>query len=212
MTNIFEDRFDAGRRLAKKLVKFTGPNTIVLAVPKGGIPLAAVADKKFQISWHVIVTAKLPIPWNPESGFGAVAADGSVVLNNSIVEGLELTTDEIQQVVDEVRKQLNKRVAEYSSIRKPIEVVGKDVILIDDGIASGYTMLAAIESLRSQNASRVIVSAPVASRSAAQLIEKNADDMVIEIISPAIPFAVADFYLDWHDLSDEDISILLKEL
>lgn len=211
MHTVYEDRIEAGRRLAKKLTQYHGTDTLIIAIPRGGVPVAAMVAHRLQLPWNVIASRKLPIPWNPEAGFGAVTSDGSVVLNESIIHGLGLRKEQVLEIVEEVRKEVIRRAEVNSRERPGIDVSGKSIILVDDGVASGYTMLAAIKSLRSQGAGKIIAAAPVASRSAAAMIEGSADESVFEIVSPSIPFTVADFYLNWHRLSAEDMLTYLRE-
>ncbi len=205
MHTLFQDREEAGRRIAKRLDNWHGSAAVILAIPRGGIPVAATAAHRLQLSWGVIVVRKLPIPWNPEAGFGAVASDGSLVLNESMVQAMMMSQAQVEEVAESVRRQLSERAAFLEARRPAIDLAGRTTIVLDDGLASGYTMLAAIKSARQQHASKVIAAAPVASRSAAAMIEESADECVFDILSPAVPFAVADFYLNWHDLTDDDL-------
>lgn len=207
---LFEDRQEAGRRIAKKLANFHHADAVILAIPRGGVPVAASAAHRIQLPWGFIVTRKLPVPSNPEAGFGAIAADGSMALNNPMLSGLRLSKSQIEAIAEEVRAEVTRRTETYSRVRPPLDISGKTVIVVDDGLASGYTMLAAIKSLRAQNPARVIAVAPVASRSAAAMIEGSADECIFEIVSPAVPFAVANFYVGWRDLTDEDILPILE--
>jgi len=208
---LFENREEAGRRIAKKLTHYRHTDTVILTIPRGGIPVAIAVAHRLQLDWGVIVAGKLPIPSFPEAGFGAVTADGSVVLNEAMVHGLQLTSAQIEEVAARIREEIERRSELYLSARHPISLANKSVILIDDGLASGYTMLAAIKSARAQSPLKIIAAAPVASRAAAKLIEEAADECVFEIVSPSVPFAVADFYVVWHDLTDDDILPMLRE-
>lgn len=207
---LFEDRTEAGRRIAKRLARFHHSDAVILAIPRGGIPVASSAAYRLQLDWNIIVVRKLPVPANPEAGFGAVTADGSIVLNESMVHGLQLRSNRVKTIAEDVKNEVIRRAETYARFRPPVSVTGKPVILLDDGLASGYTMLAALKSIRSQSPSLTVVAAPVASKSAAKLIEGAADECEFEIVSPAVPFAVADFYVTWHDLSDDDIIPYLR--
>jgi predicted phosphoribosyltransferase len=207
---VFHDREEAGRQLAKRLAHLHGTDALMLAIPRGGVPIAAAAAHRLQLEWNIMVVHKLPIPWNPEAGFGAVAADGSVVLNEPMVRALRMRREQIDEVAEEVRAEVVRRAELFAQERPAANVDNRCAVLVDDGLASGYTMLAAIKSLRSQHASRVIAAAPVASRSAAALIEGFADECVIETVSQSVPFAVADSYVAWHDLTDEDVMRILR--
>lgn len=210
MHEIFQDRVDAGKRLAKRLSEYHNSNALILAIPRGGIPVAASAAHRLNLEWNVIVVRKLPTPWNPEAGFGAIAVDGSMVLNHSMVQGLGLDDAQIEDIAREVRAEVERRSEVFTRERTPAVVDGKTVIVMDDGVASGYTMLAAIKSAREHGAEKVVAAAPVASRSSASLIEEAADEVVFEIVSPSVPFAVADFYIAWHDLTDDDVLPYLR--
>lgn len=205
MHTLFQDRQEAGRRIAKKLENWHDSGAVILAIPRGGVPVAATAAHRLQLPWGIVLVRKLPIPWNPEAGFGAVASDGSLVLNESMVQGMMMKRSQVDEVAESVRRQLTERAEFLESRRPAIDPTGKTIVLIDDGLASGYTMLAAIKSARQRGAAKVIAAAPVASRSAAAMVEDAADECVFDILSPAVPFAVADFYLDWRDLTDEDL-------
>lgn len=207
---VYNDRIEAGKRLAKNLHAFHGADALVMAIPMGGIPVAATVAHRLDLDWGVIVSRKLPIPWNPEAGFGAVAADGTVVLNQEMVRGLRLSHAQIDEVAEQVRAEVTRRQDVLARERPPLKVSGRTVVVVDDGLASGYTMLAAINSLRRQSAEKVIAAAPVASRSAAALVEEAADECIFDIVSPSVPFAVADFYVEWHDLSNGDAVGFLK--
>lgn len=207
---LFEDREEAGRRLAKRLDRFHRTDAVILAIPRGGVPVAAAVAHRLQLPWGVIVARKLPIPSNPEAGFGAVTADGSLVLNRPMLSGLRLGKSQVEEIAEHVKEEVTRRTELYSKARASIDVSGRPVVLLDDGLASGYTMLAAAKSIRSHKPSRIIAAAPVASKSAVNLVCECVDECEFEIISSAMPFAVADFYVVSHDLKDEDILPVLK--
>jgi len=207
---LYENRVEAGVRLAKSLESYKRSDAVVMAIPRGGIPVAAVLAHRLDLKWNIIVTRKLPIPYNPEAGFGAVTADGSVVLNEAMVHGLQLTKHQIDEVAQAVKEDVVQRTKFFTREKSPVSIAGKTVIVVDDGLATGYSMLAAIQSLRNQNASKIIAASPIASRSAAALVERSADECFFEIVSPSIPFAVADFYVEWHDLSEDDLLPYLR--
>lgn len=202
---LFRDRRDAGRRLAERLLDYEGRDAVVLAIPRGGVPVGLEVAKRLGAQLDVIVPRKIPIPWNPEAGMGAITADGTTVLNESMVRSLGLSKEEIEHAADEVRQEVIRRTETYRAGRAEPEIAGKPVILVDDGLASGYTMLAAIEFLRKQSPSSVVVAVPVASQGATRLIGPKVDELVALIVSERLPFAVADFYLEWRDLTDEEV-------
>ncbi|OPY91703.1 MAG: putative phosphoribosyl transferase [Syntrophaceae bacterium PtaU1.Bin231] len=187
----FRDRRDAGRILAEHLEGRRAGAAVVFAVPRGGVPVAAAVAKALKLPLDIIVSRKIPIPFDPEAGYGAVTEDGAVVLNEPLVRRLRLTRDQIE------------RHAESVLGASPVE--GRTAIVIDDGLASGYTMKAAVHSLRRRGAAPVIAAAPVASLSAAESLRSVADEVVAAVLWPHSPFAVASFYEHWHDLTDEEV-------
>jgi predicted phosphoribosyltransferase len=209
---VFRDRQDAGRRLADRLLDYKGRGAIVLAIPRGGVPVGFEIAESIEALLDVIVLRKIPIPWNPEAGFGAVTADGTVVLNDSMVRGLQLTDEQIRQAAEEVREEIVRRTRMYrKGSMEPSDVADRPVILVDDGLASGYTMLAAIKSLEKHKPSEVVVAVPVASSGAARLVRPRVDRFIALIVGERIPFAVADFYQYWSHLTDEEVLQYLEK-
>lgn len=204
--DIFRDREDAGRRLADRLLDYKGRDAIVLAIPRGGVPVGFEIAERIDALLDVIVLRKIPVPWNPEAGFGAVTADGTVVLNENMLRGLGMSQEQIERAAEEVREEILRRMRAYrkGSTELP-DVRGRPVILVDDGLASGYTMLAAIKSLEKHEPSEVVVAVPVASSGAARLVRPRVDNFIALIVGERIPFAVADFYRYWSDLPDEEV-------
>jgi predicted phosphoribosyltransferase len=153
----------------------------------------------------ILIVRKIPIPSDPEAGYGAVAEDGSLVLNQSLVKSLRLVESEIEKHADEVRHEIFRRSMLYRKKLPPSPVKGKPAIIVDDGLASGYTMLAAIKSLRHRKVSEVTVAVPVASGSAYDLILPEVDHLICLVVSQTNFFAVASFYQHWHDLKDQEV-------
>ncbi len=205
----FRDRFDAGTILAERLRRYPVGDAVVLAVPRGGVPVAAVVARTLGIPLDIIVSRKIPIPSDPEAGYGAVAEDGAIVLNTPLVQRLRLTGQQIERHAEAVRAEIRRRQSVFRSILPASPVEGRTAIVVDDGLASGYTMMAAVQSIRQRGAARVIAAAPVASLGAAESLKAVADEVVAAVVSPHYPFAVASFYEHWHDPTDEEV---LKEL
>ena len=201
----YRNRIDAGRVLAGHLKQYKPGAAVAFAIPRGGIPVAVEVAKKLGIELDVIVSRKIPIPYNTEAGYGAVTEDGAIVLNEPLVERIGLTRQQIERHADEVRAEIRRRQALYRAKLRPSSVEGQAAIIIDDGLASGYTMMAAIKSIRQQGAAQVVAAAPVASSSAWELIKSAADEVVCPVVSYHYPFAVAGFYRHWHDLTDEEV-------
>lgn len=205
-TDTFRDREDAGRRLAERLLDYAGKGAVVLAIPRGGVPVGLEIARVIGARFDIIVVRKMPIPWNPEAGFGAVTADGTTVLNESMLRGLRMTQEQIRCAAEEVRAEVVRRMRLYrgGSMELP-DLEGRPVILVDDGLASGYTMMAAIQSLEKHKPSEVLVAVPVASSGACRLVKPKVDGFVALTVSERLPFAVADFYRNWSDLTDEQV-------
>lgn len=206
---LYEDRTDAGRRLAGLLTKYKSSQTILMGVACGGVPVAASVGKELDLPWNIIVSHKLPVPWYPQAGFGAMAADCTSVLNEAMLHSLRLSRHKIDDVIGSVKSTVQQQASLYEHEIQSVDINSKTVIVIDDVLKSGYTMLAAIKSVRSKQPEKVVIASPVASRFAANMVESAADDLFFGFVSPAIPFSPSDFYLSWPELSDSDILHLI---
>ena len=201
---VFEHRYDAGRKLAEKLKEYKGQPVTVLAIPNGGLPVALQVALELEADLDVVVSRKLPIPVRPEGGFGAVVDDGTVILNEELVRGFNLTQEQINYGVNEVRVEIRQRSLLYRGNRPLAIVSGKTVIVADDGLASGYTMMAAVESVRRRHPKQIVVAVPAASATAIKQVERIADRVVTCVTGFMPKFYVSDFYRYWHVLSDEE--------
>lgn len=208
MRAAFKDRRDAGKQLAGRLTG-VDRDAIVLAIPRGGVPVGYEVAKRLDAPLDIIVPRKLPIPWNTEAGFGAVTPDGTMVLNDDMVARLGLTAYEIREISEEVLAEVRRRVMEYRGDRPYPDVKGKTVIVVDDGLASGYTMIAAVRSIKNKSPSKVIVAVPVSPADSARRLRKEADEVVCLIEQPYGAFAVASYYREWVDLTDEEVKAYL---
>ena len=208
---IFDNLYDAGRQLAEKLGEYQGQPVVVLAIPNGGLPVALQVALALGADLDVVISRKVPIPLRPEGGFGAVADDGTVIFNEAVVKEIGLTQEQINYGVNRVRVDIRQRSLLYRGNRPLAIVSGKAVILTDDGLASGYTMMAAVESVRRRRPSQVIVAVPAASAMAVKQLEKVADRVVTCVTGYMPRFYVSDFYRYWHVLSDEEGLQCLKE-
>jgi putative phosphoribosyl transferase len=208
---LFKDRLFAGKALAKPLEKYKGEDVIVLGIPRGGVPIGYPIAKALDAPLDVIIPRKLPIPWSPEVGFGAVTSTGDVILNPDIVGEMRITESEIKAIADDVYKEIQRRMKIYRGNKPLPSLREKTVIIADDGLATGFTMIAAIESVRKQGPKKVIAAAPVSPKDAADKIRKYADEVVTLWEKQTYSFAVASFYEDFHDMRDEEVTGLLAE-
>lgn len=202
---LFWQRADAGKCLADRLSQRAGDEVIVFAIPRGGTPVAIEVAEKLGVSLDIVVPRKIPIPANPEAGYGAATEDGTIVLNEPLVKQLALTKPQIQHHAEKVRAEIARRTAIYRSKLPATSVKGKTAIIIDDGLASGFTMLAAIKSLQQRKSAKIVVAVPVASGTAYDLIKPVADELICLIIARVYQFAVASFYYHWYDLTAEEV-------
>jgi putative phosphoribosyl transferase len=208
---IYEDRHDAGRRLAERLLIYRH-NAIVLAIPRGGVPVGYEVSKRLEVPLDLIIPRKLPIPSDPEAGFGAIAPDGTIVLNERLVAYFGLSVQDIERISKEVLAEIRRRAGEYRGSRPFPDLKNKNVIVVDDGLASGYTMVAAVRAVRRERPKRVIVAVPCSPGSSVERLEKEADEVISLAVQPYGPFAVASYYESFPDLSDGEVKTLLGQL
>jgi putative phosphoribosyl transferase len=201
----FINRIDAGLRLADELDLYKKEQTVVYAIPRGGAPVAVEVARKLNTGLDLVIARKIPIPFEPEAGYGAVTEDGTVVLNEPLFKRLRISKEQAARHAEEVKSEIERRDLVYRKIIKPISPEGKTAIVIDDGLASGYTMMAAIKSLHRRRAAKVVAAVPVASESAWELLRPAADDLVSLVVAYVTYFSVASFYRQWHDLSDIEV-------
>ncbi len=208
---LFENRDDAGRQLATRLSEHKGKSVVVLAIPNGGVPIGLQIARALEADFDVVISRKIPLPLNPEAGFGAVADDGSVILNEELVRRAGLTREQIDDLVSKVRGDIRQRSLLYRKDR-PLAILNKKtVIIVDDGLASGFTMKAAVESVRRHRPREIVVAVPVASASAMRELEGIVDKIVTIALGSRQTFAVADFYRHWYDVSDDDVTKRMRE-
>ena len=208
---IFENRYDAGRQLATRLLEYKNRSPIVLGIPNGGILVALGVALALEAEFNLIVSRKIPLPLSPEGGFGAVTDDGTTILNEDMVKRFNLSPQQINYQVSRVRSDIRQRSLLYHRDRPPSRVKGRTVLMVDDGLASGYTMMAAVESIRGRQPREIIVAVPVASATALPKVEKVADRVISCVAGFGPEFYVSDFYKYWHEPSDDEVLQCFKE-
>lgn len=205
----FRDRRDAGRYLAARLEEFAGrPDVVVLGIPRGGVPVAFEVAEALRAPLDVIVVRKLGLPVRPELAMGAIASGGVRILNPDVVYGLEVTPSLIHEVAARELVELERREHAYRAGRPVVEVAGKTAIVVDDGLATGSTMLAAIGAVRLRGAVQVVCAIPVASPSSLSKVSTKVDAAVC-VITPGTFFAVGQWYEDFSQTTDEEVRELL---
>jgi predicted phosphoribosyltransferase len=206
---VFEDRADAGRQLAHKLRGHKNTSAMVLAIPSGGVPVASEIAKYLNLQLDLILVRKVQIPWNTEAGFGAVNPDGEVIFNDALLMNLNLNEDEINAQAQKTRDTLEKRDRLFRKNRPFPSIKDKEVIIVDDGLASGYTMLSALMFIRRRKPQKVTIAVPTGSQRTVDRILKDVDQIVCLNIRTGFYFAVAEAYKNWYDLTDEDVQDIL---
>ncbi|WP_292376282.1 phosphoribosyltransferase [Methanosarcina sp. UBA411] len=205
---MFRNRKDAGEKLAKALEKYRAENPVILAIPRGGVEVGLQVAGKLNTDFSLIIARKLPFPNNPEAGFGAIAEDGSAfILENA---HYWLPEETIERIKQQQIAEIERRIKALRGGNPLPELAERTVILIDDGIAMGSTMRAAIELCKNRKAGKIVVAVPVAGREVAEELQKKVDELVV-LETPAYFRAVAQAYERWYDVSDEEVLDLLKE-
>jgi putative phosphoribosyl transferase len=213
-SGVFLDRCDAGKNLAKLIKQEISPeNAVVCAIPSGGIPVGVEIARKLSLPLTVLVVRKLQIPWNAEAGFGSMTWEGTVYLNQGLIDHMSLSEDEIARAVERTAASIRYRTAMYSEYMKSLtRIAGKTVVVTDDGLASGYTMLAAVRSLWKLGPGRVVVAVPTGSAAAVALLSAETEIVICPNVITGPSFAVALAYKNWHDLSDTEVSTQLSRV
>jgi putative phosphoribosyl transferase len=209
MKKPLKDRTEAGRLLAERLRGYAyREDVLVLALPRGGVPVAFEIAKRLNTPLDVFVVRKLGVPWHQELAMGAIATGGVRVLNDDVVKAYGLTDDEIALAEVKEKRELERRERAYRGERAAPEIRGRTVILVDNGIATGTTMLAAIAALRKSHPARVIVAVAVAPRSTYEQLRAEADEVVC-LFAPETFYAVSLWYERFDQTTDEEVRHLL---
>lgn len=199
---MFQDRQDAGQKLGKSLEVYKECDGIVLAIPRGGVEVGFYVAQYLGAPLSLVVVRKLPFPENPEAGFGAIAEDGSAFFVDRVSS--RISTHVIQMILEEQKQELERRIQVFREGQPLPSIAGKIVLLVDDGIAMGSTMQAAIMLCKNREAGKIIVASPVASQSTAEELAGVADETVI-LEKPPFLHAVAEVYTNWYDVPDDEV-------
>lgn len=207
---MFRNRQDAGRQLAAKLDAYrASPNAIVLALPRGGVPVGFEIARALKLPLDVFVVRKLGTPGQPELAMGAIASGGVRVLNRDVVDALAIPAELIDRIALLEGEELARRERQYRGDRPRLAARGRTVLLVDDGLATGSTMRAAVAALRQECADKIVVAVPVGAQSSCELLAREAD----EIVCPVMPepfWAVGQWYENFDQTSDEEVHSLLS--
>jgi predicted phosphoribosyltransferase len=209
---MFRNRQHAGELLAALLSACRAqPNTLVLALPRGGVPVAAVLARELGLPLDVFPVRKLGAPGQPEYAMGAIAVNGLVALHQRAISHLHIPQSAIEAVIAREHEELLRQERIYRESRTPLILAGKTIIFVDDGLATGYTMLAAIRAAREQHPARIIVAVPIAPSETVELLRSEADEVVCGH-TPRDLFAIGQFYEDFSQTTDDEVCDAMREL
>lgn len=208
---VFADRTDAGGAVADLLAAHGPSEALLLAIPAGGVPVAAVVARRLGWPLEVAVVSKITPPWSTEVGYGAVAFDGTVRMNEAFVARMDMSPDEVRDGVQRTRRKVERRMKLLRGDGPMPDLSGRSVVLVDDGLASGVTMLAAVEACRKAGAAEIVVAVPTAHDDSARRLAKTAARVIAANIRTGFTFAVADAYRHWSDLSEVKVRAILDE-
>ncbi|AWV05438.1 phosphoribosyltransferase (plasmid) [Burkholderia sp. JP2-270] len=212
MNGIFRNRTDAGRQLAAALERYRGrSDVVVLALPRGGVPVGYEVARALQCPLDVLVVRKLGAPLNPELAIGAIATGDALYLNESALRHIPVTEQQLLETVARERIALRHRESAYRGQQQPAAVEGKFVIVVDDGMATGSTMQAALDALRSRRPKRIVVAVPVCPAGAETRFELIADEFIC-VLLPARFMSISQFYTDFSQTSDEEVRRCFAEV
>jgi putative phosphoribosyl transferase len=204
----FRDRREAGQRLGAQLTEFANRDVLVLALPRGGVPVGFEVAQSLNAPMDVLVVRKLGVPGRKELAMGAIASGGFRILNWEVIRANTLSPQQVDAVAEKEAHELQRREQEYRGNRKRMEIVGRSVILVDDGLATGSTMRAAIAALRHENPEKIVVAVPVAAPATCAEIE-TAVDRVVCLYTPPKFLSVSQWYQNFSQISDEEVRKLL---
>ena len=207
----FKNRIEAGRLLAKKLEAYANrSDVIVLALPRGGVPVAYEVANALRAPLDVFLVRKLGVPGDEELAMGAIASGGVRVLNEYVVRSLQISEQLIARVASSEQRELERRERLYRGSDEPLNVRGLTVIVVDDGLATGSTMLAAVSALKRLEPAKIIVAAPVAARETCESFKADVDSTCVCVMSPEPFDGVGRWYKDFSQTTDEEVCYLLK--
>ncbi len=210
LDGIFQDRWEAGRVLADRLRRYADrEDVIVLALPRGGVPVGYEVAKALNVPLDLLMVRKLGLPGQEELAMGAIASGGVCVLNDEVIKMTGVPKEVIERVANDEKNELERRELEYRGNRPPPEVEGRTVILVDDGVATGSTIRAGVEALRTRRPARIVVAVPTASPAACESLALIADEVVC-VAQPDPFMAISLSYVEFPQLSDDDVRDILR--
>jgi putative phosphoribosyl transferase len=212
MERAFTDRAEAGRTVAGLLDAYANRNdVVVLALPRGGVPVAFEVARTLGVALDVLVVRKLGVPWQAELAMGAIASGGALYVDDALVREISLPQAAFDRVLANERAELERREQSYrAQHRMPVEIEGRVAIVVDDGVATGASMKAAVQALRARRPAKIVAALPVAPPGAAERLAEDVDEFVC-VLTPANFYAVGQFYADFSETTDHDVRALLAQ-
>ncbi len=210
--HVFGDRTHAGRLLAERLLDYRGRPVHLFAIPAGGVPVAAEIARRLEIPLELIIVRKIQLPWTTEAGFGALNPAGEAIFNQDLLERMELSKEDIAVQVQKTKAVIAQREQKLRGGRPYPELAGQPAIIADDGLASGFTMRAAVQFLKRQGAGEIIVAVPTGSERTIRELLPEVDELVCLNVRGGWSFAVASAYENWYDLEEEEVLETLRLL
>ncbi|WP_027623846.1 phosphoribosyltransferase [Clostridium lundense] len=208
---MFLNREDAGKQLSLKIEKFKEEDPIILAIPRGGLEVAYESIRKFHFPWDFIITRKIGATHNKEFAIGAVCSDGTYFVDENYEKTFNISKEYIKNEVLIEKTEIHRRIKDYRGNRPFVDIRNKTVIIMDDGIATGFTIMAAIKSLKKQGAKKIIIAIPVLPKSTLYKLKSMVDE-VIYLIAPEEFYAVGLYYKDFPQITDELLTLLIENL
>jgi len=207
---VFQDRASAGKVLATMLEEFSRSDAIVMGIPAGGVAVAVEIAREIHLPLDIAVVSKITLPWNSEAGYGAVAFDGTVMLNEELLSRLNLSDQEVQTGIKKTEQKVARRVTMFRG-NQPLPDFKRPLILVDDGLASGFTLRVAIKALRRNGAKNLILAVPTAHSESVRLMLEEVEAIYCPNLRSGLSFAVADAYERWSDLDEQEVIRILQE-
>ncbi len=208
---VFTDRNHAGKVLAGMLSDYAGQDTVVLGLPNGGIPVGIEIAKDLESKFDLLFVSKVTPSFNTEVGYGSVSESGTITINEEFVKQFAISPEDVKRDTDRTREKIQQRKHSYRMEDQRPELENRTVILVDDGIASGYTMVNAVQTVNDRGAAKIIVAVPTAPKRTYDYIQTKVDGIICPDVRDVSKFAVADAYENWYDISfDEALQMLEK--
>ncbi len=207
---VFKNRKEAGKLLSKNLSGYKNTGSIVLAIPSGGVSVGVEIARALMLSLDVVIVRKIQLPFNTEAGFGAVEPDGKAIFNEELLRRLELPEEEVERQIHKTKDNIKLRNERFRKGQNFPSIKKRPVIIVDDGLATGYTMLAAIDFVKRQEPQKVVVAVPTGSKETVDTILTHVDELLCLNVRSGYTFAVAEAYENWYDLEDEEVISILN--